>query len=80
MSITALTIKDLFQNMSNAVMSSLGDMYDTPVHDHSSDGDTSDQEQDKTIHVLMKENRYMYIALLFILLLIVGNVLFSEND
>jgi len=68
-SITTLTISDIFKNMSNAFVGALADIY--PPAD-------SPNDPDHSIRVLMKENRYMYLALLLILIITVGNLFWTE--
>lgn len=80
MSITSLTLIDLFRNMSNAFIGTIGDMYgETTENDILDDAESGKSGGDKTIRVLMKENRYMYLALLVLLVLIVGNLFFTGS-
>ena len=67
MSLTNLTIHEMFTNISNAFIGTISDMYMS---------EEEESQQDRTIRVLMKENRFMYLALLVLLLIIVGNVFF----
>ena len=69
MSLSNLSVKDLFTNMSNAFVGVLADI--------GRKEDVEDQTNDSTLKLLMKENRYMYLALLVLLLMITANVLFS---
>jgi len=55
--------------MSNAFVGTLSDIY--APSDNGND-------PDHAIRVLMKENRYMYLALLLILLIIVGNLFWTD--
>lgn len=65
-----LTLKDLLKNISNAVVGAVSDMF-------TEESDLNDS--DITIRVFIKENRYMYLALLVIILLIVANLFFSQE-
>lgn len=70
MSLGSLSLRDIFVNMSNAFVGILADV------------GSSKEEQtgnDATIKLLMKENRYMYLALLLLSLMIIGNVFYSTE-
>ena len=71
MSLTSLSIKEIFENISNSFVSVLSDMYNNP--------DDPDTEVISPEIKLLKENRYMYLALLSIILLVVGNVIFTTE-
>jgi len=60
--------QDIIQNISNAFVGSISDMY------------KHKNENDQVLYVLMKENRYMYLALLFIFLLLIFNVFFYKEE
>jgi len=71
MSLRDLGLKDIFVNMSNAFVGTIADIGTT--------SDASDGEQDATIRMLLKENRFMYLALLVLLLLLIGNIFYSTD-
>ena len=73
MSITSLNTKELFVNMSNAFVGTIADLGNH--HGKDDDGNANDH----TLRLLLKENRYMYLALLVILLLILANVVFATE-
>jgi hypothetical protein len=80
MSIQDLTLSDLFVNISNAFVGSLADMYNGGGDVDVKRGKTKNVNEngsDATLRVLIKENRYMYLALLFLVLMLVGNVFFN---
>lgn len=54
--------RKLFRDMSNAVVGTVADMYDDRHLD-------DEEDADKTVRLLLKDNRHMYIALTFILVL-----------
>jgi len=70
MSLGSLSVADIFINISNAFVGTLADI--------GGRGD-EDVEHDAVLRTLMKENRYMYLALLVLLLLIVGNVIYTSE-
>ena len=59
---------DLFENISNSFFGTIKDMY--------SQNDSISSENDQLIHILMKENRYMYLSLLGIFLILIYSLLF----
>lgn len=61
---------DLFRNMSNAFVGTIAEFGDDGKRER-------DTETDATMHSLFKENRYMYLALLVLLLMIVANLFFD---
>ena len=68
MSTVMATIEDLIQNISAAFVGTIAEMY-TKQND----------DQDQTLRTLMKENRYMYLALFLLFLMIVGNIMYSTS-
>jgi hypothetical protein len=68
MSLQSLSLKEIFVNISNAFVGTIADMGNPP---------DDEIEHDKILRILMKENRYMYLTLLFLLLLIIGNLVYS---
>ena len=72
MSITSLNLTELFRNISNAFVSTLADI-------GKRDKEVDENSNDYTMRVLLKENRYMYLALLVLLLLILANVVFTTE-
>lgn len=67
MSLPTLTFSDLVKNTSNAFIGTVAEMFEA----------NDDTVQDSQIKSLLRENRYMYLALLGILLLIAGNLFFT---
>ncbi len=59
----------LFQEMSDAVVGTIADMY--PPEDQKSD-------PDRPVRVILKNNRHMYIALTLILLLTIYTIFFRS--
>jgi len=72
MSITSLNLTELFRNISNAFVSTLADI-------GKRDKEVDENSNDYTMRTLLKENRYMYLALLVLLLLILANVVFTTE-
>lgn len=70
-SLGSLGVKDIFINISNAFVGTIADI--------GKSGNSEDVEHDQTLRTLMKENRYMYLALLVLLLMIIGNVIFTTE-
>ena len=68
----ALSIKVLGENISNSFIGLISEMYETKDENLSMD----ENEEDSTIRFIMKENRYMYLALMILLLIIIGNLFF----
>ena len=62
-----LSLKDIFFNTCDAFVNT--------VADFNSDG--NDNEQDPNVKLIRKENRYMYLALLILVLMVIGNILFE---
>jgi hypothetical protein len=68
-------MKELFRNVSNAFIGTLDDI---------GKRDTTNKEQDVNendylMRSLLKENRYMYLALLVLFLLILSNIFFTTE-
>jgi len=72
MSITSLNLTELFRNISNAFVGTLADI-------GKRDKEVDENSNDYTMRTLLKENRYMYLALLVLLLLILANVVFTTE-
>lgn len=70
-SLGSLGIKDICINVSNAFVGTIADI--------GKPGNEEDVEHDRTLRTLMKENRYMYLALLVLFLMVVGNVVFTSE-
>ena len=68
MSLTSLSISDLITNVCNAFVSTLSEIGGTGE---------DDGEQDATLRTLMKENRYMYLALLVLVTMVIANIFFT---
>lgn len=68
-SLSEISISELWINISNAFIGTIADMY------------TSDNIDDKdgSVRLLLKENRYMYLALLVLIIMIVGNLLYTSS-
>jgi hypothetical protein len=77
MSITSLSIRDIFVNISNAFIGLIADIGN--YSDQKDQSIKNDAENDQMIRLLFKENRYMYLALLILLLMIVSNILYSSD-
>lgn len=75
--LSSLSIHDIFVNMSNAFVGTVADLWKKEP-----DGNTgNDQyENDPTLKTLMKENRYMYLALMLLMIMIVANIFFTTAD
>ena len=67
MSVTSLTAGELVQNISNAFLGTINDMY-RPV---------TEDDPSKSENILVKENRHMYLALLFLMMVIIGTFMFE---
>jgi hypothetical protein len=70
-SLTNLSLSDIFSNVCNAFVGTIADMGGNPAVI------TNDDYVDPIQKSLFKENRYMYLALLVLVTMIVGNILFE---
>lgn len=65
-------LQTFMTELSNALFGTIEDMYPKEAK--------VNQEQDVVVYTLMRENRYMYLTLLFILVLTIGNWMFAESE
>jgi hypothetical protein len=63
-------LQTFMTEISNALFGTIEDMYQKDLK--------INQEQDVVVYTLMKENRFMYLTLLFIFVLVMGNWMFAE--
>jgi len=68
-SITSLSLHDIFINISNAFIGTMADLWYKE--------DDVSQTNDPTLRTLMKENRYMYLALLLLGIIMLANIFFD---
>lgn len=71
-------MKELFQNVSNAFVSTVADMGNTGVKNYKGDNGINDGNN-VTMKTLQRENRYMYLALLVLAVMIISNVFFTTE-
>lgn len=88
MSLTDLSLKEFAVNISNAFVGLLNDLYvsedaSTPPEPTITNADLANNSKlapETILKALTKENRYMYVALLVILCMLIGNTLFVTRD
>ena len=70
MSLTQLSLDEIFRNISNAFVGTINDL----------NGKKSKTVQETPVDQLLTQNRYMYLALLVVLLLLVAHLLYNSED
>lgn len=70
MSLANVSLNDLFLNISNAFVSTVADLGSDPAQQKSDNVDAVTGQ-------LYTENRYMYLALLLLLIMVLANILFA---
>jgi len=88
MSLTDLSLKEFAVNISNAFVGLLNDLYvsedpSKPPEATITNADLANNSKlspDTIVRALTKENRYMYVALLVILCMLIGNTLFATRE
>jgi len=66
---TEISLYELWINISNAFIGTIADMYTSNNMD----------DKDSSVRLILKENRYMYLALLILIIMILGNLLYTSN-